>query len=207
MATNLNLPNPERKLAVGDQFDEKKNPEVRKICINPDKSYIHWKATKPGGEHVGIVKFSSGFVKFEDENVVGGEFVADMSTITDEDLRMNEMKNMLENHLKSSDFFDIVKFPTAVYSIKSVKLLPDDPVFTMEITGSLLIKDISNDVSFKIKPVSEITPLSFTTNEVILNRTHWKINYNSKSIFKSITDKIIHDDFELSVTIEFKEDK
>lgn len=204
MIANLNLPNPDREVAVGSQFDSANSDSVRKICINPDKSFIHWKATKPGGGHVGIVKFSSGYVKFDNDKVTGGEFVADMSTITDEDLKVNEMKNMLENHLKSSDFFDIAQFPTAVFSLKQVVMLPDDPVFAMQISGPLTIKGISNDVSFRIKPVSEITPLSFTTDEVILNRTHWKINYNSKSIFKSITDKIIHDDFELSVTIELK---
>lgn len=206
MNTNLNLPNPDRKLAVGDQFDDIKGSEMRKICVNPEKSFIHWKGSKPGGEHVGIIRLSSGYVKLNGSEVVGGEFVADMSTITDEDLHMDDMKKMLESHLKSPDFFDVVNFPTAVFSIHKVKLLPDDPVFSMEISGSLQIKETTNEVAFKIKPLSEIEPLSFTTNEVILNRTLWKVNYNSKSIFKSITEKIIHDEFEVSVTIEFKKE-
>lgn len=207
MNANLNLTNPDRKLAVNDQFDEVKGDGMRKICLNPEKSFIHWKGSKPGGEHIGIVRFASGYVKLNGVEVVAGEFVADMSTITDEDLHMNEMKNMLENHLKSPDFFDVAKFPTAVFSIHKVVLLPDDPVFTMQLNGALTIKDTSNDVSFKVKPLSEIEPLSFTTNEVVLNRTLWKVNYNSKSIFKSITEKIIHDEFEVSVTIEFKKDE
>lgn len=207
MNANLNLPNPDRKLAVNDQFDEVKGDGMRKICVNPEKSFIHWKGSKPGGEHIGIVRFASGYVKLNGTEVTGGEFVADMTTITDEELRINEMKNMLENHLKSADFFDVAHFPTAVFSIHKVTLLPDDPVFSMQITGSLVIKDISNEVSFKIKPISEVEPLSFTTDEVILNRTLWKVNYNSKSIFKSITEKIIHDEFEISATIEFKKEE
>lgn len=207
MNANLNLPNPDRKLAVNDQFDEVKGDGMRKICVNPEKSFIHWKGSKPGGEHIGIVRFASGYVKLNGTEVTGGEFVADMTTITDEELRINEMKNMLENHLKSADFFDVAHFPTAVFSIHKVILLPDDPVFSMQITGSLVIKDISNEVSFKIKPISEVEPLSFTTDEVILNRTLWKVNYNSKSIFKSITEKIIHDEFEISATIEFKKEE
>lgn len=207
MNANFNLTNPDRKLAVNDQFDEIKGEGMRKICVNPEKSFIHWKGSKPGGEHIGIVRFASGFVKLNGTEVAGGEFVADMATITDEELRINEMKNMLESHLKSADFFDVANFPTAQFSIHKVVLLPDDPVFTMEISGPLVIKGISNDVSFKIKPLSEVEPVSFTTNEVILNRTLWKVNYNSKSIFKSITEKIIHDEFEISVTIEFKKDE
>ncbi|MGL5689515.1 MAG: YceI family protein, partial [Bacteroidales bacterium] len=133
-------------------------------------------------------------------------FVADMTTIEDEELRMKEMKEMLENHLKSADFFDVKNYPTATFEIHTVKLLPDDPVFVMEMTGALTIKDIPQPVTFKVKQLSQINPVSFTTNEVVLNRTIWKINYNSKSIFKSITDKIIHDEFEISATITLKEE-
>ncbi|MGL5228359.1 MAG: YceI family protein [Bacteroidales bacterium] len=201
----FNLPNPDRSLSKSDQFEnEPKTENTHKICIDPLKSFIHWKGTKPGGEHIGTVKFSSGYIKLEDNNVTGGSFVADMTTITDEDQRMKEMKEMLENHLKSADFFDVKNFPTSTFEIHKVTLLPEDPVFVMEISGALTIKDIAQEVSFKIKQLSQVNPVSFTTNEVILNRTIWKINYNSKSIFKSITDKIIHDEFELSATIVLK---
>ncbi|MGL4781382.1 MAG: YceI family protein [Bacteroidales bacterium] len=202
----FNLPNPNRNLSTSDQFDPTaKTEKSNKICIDPVKSYIHWKGSKPGGEHTGIVRFSSGYIKLEEENVTGGSFAADMTSITDEDLRMKDMKEMLENHLKSADFFDVNNYPTATFEIHTVKLLPDDPVFVMEITGALTIKDIPQTVTFKVKQLSQINPISFTTNEVILNRTTWKINYNSKSIFKSITDKIIHDEFEISATIVLKE--
>ncbi|MGL5772030.1 MAG: YceI family protein, partial [Bacteroidales bacterium] len=197
----FNLPNPDRSLSKSDQFDStSKTENTHKICIDPLKSSIHWKGSKPGGEHTGIVRFSSGYIKFEENNVTGGSFVADMTTIEDEELRMKEMKEMLENHLKSADFFDVKNYPTATFEIHTVKLLPDDPVFVMEMTGALTIKDIPQPVTFKVKQLSQINPVSFTTNEVVLNRTIWKINYNSKSIFKSITDKIIHDEFEISAT-------
>ena len=49
------------------------------------------------------------------------KIVADITTLENIDLKDNqEMKAKLEGHLKSTDFFEVEKFPTASYEITKV---------------------------------------------------------------------------------------
>ena len=50
-------------------------------------SVLNWKGTKPGGAHDGTVALQSGVLSIENGTLKGGEFVIDMSTITNVDMK------------------------------------------------------------------------------------------------------------------------
>ena len=55
---------------------------------------------------------------------VGGEFTLDMDSIENLDLQDSEMRQILIRHLKSDDFFDVGRFPTAEFRFSKITPLP-----------------------------------------------------------------------------------
>ena len=65
--------------------------EGEKKEIKTDKSTITWKGYKVTGSHYGTVAIESGHLTFNDGKLVGGEFVADMSSIVTDDLTIKDI--------------------------------------------------------------------------------------------------------------------
>lgn len=166
----------------------------------PHQSKIYWKGTKPTGEHTGFIKLKEGG-KFlvEDNQLVGGEFIIDMNSIVDIDIEDAEMNAKLIGHLKSADFFHADSFPTAKFVITSVEALSGDEEFTHAIKGNLTMKDVTKGIDFKANVKVNEGAVSATSEEFVLDRTQWNVNYGSKSIFKELKDKFINDEFSLKI--------
>lgn len=154
--------------------------------VDLKKSEFSWKGTKVTGEHVGKVSLKSAQVTSKGDEVTGGEFVIDMSTMTVTDLE-GEWAQKFIDHIKSADFFDIAKHPEAKLVLTSVK--------DGEYKGNLTIKSKTNPVTFKAKREGKTYSgvLSF-------NRTKFDMIYGSGSIVKGLGDKMIHDE----VLVNFK---
>jgi len=112
--------------------------------------------------------------------------VIDLSTVKVADLE-GEWSDKFLTHIKSDDFFNIEKYPTAKLVIKSVK--------GNEFTGDLTIKGKTNPVTFTAKQDAK-------TYQGVLkfNRTKFDMVYGSGSFFKGLGDKMIHDE----VNVDFK---
>lgn len=154
--------------------------------VDLKKSEFNWRGTKVTGEHVGKVSLKSAKVTAKGDEVTGGEFVIDMSTITVTDLEGEWAQKFLD-HIKSADFFDIAKHPEAKLVLTSVK--------NGEFKGDMTIKGKTNPVTFKAKRDGKTYAgvLSF-------NRTKFDMVYGSGSFFKGLGDKMVHDE----VTVNFK---
>lgn len=85
------------------------------IQINTAKSNIHWKGTKmcEAGKHEVEIELKSGYFIINNDKLLNGNFIVDMSTIGVTDIPEHEPvpRKNLSNHLKSSYFFDVEKFP------------------------------------------------------------------------------------------------
>ena len=102
--------------------------EAVKVAVNVDElnnvdatsSVLTWIGTKPTGAHNGTVALKSGGLLVENNKLIQGVFVIDMSTITNVDMAGADGAGKIEGHLKSADFFDIAAYPTAKFVITSV---------------------------------------------------------------------------------------
>ncbi|MBK7652054.1 MAG: YceI family protein [Flammeovirgaceae bacterium] len=74
-------------------------------------------------EHNGNVKIKSGSLSVADGKINSGEFIIDMTTISNNDLTDAKDNTKLVNHLKSDDFFNAKKFPEAKVVVKKVNQL------------------------------------------------------------------------------------
>lgn len=146
-----------------------------------------------------VSKFSSSFTKVsgtvnydaaapEKSNVEATIEIASVSTASEK----------RDNHIKSPDFFDAAKFPTATFKSKSWKKTGES---TFDITGDLTIKDVTKEVVLKAELVgtgpgmggSTLTGWSATT-------TIKKSDYGLAG--PAMLSKVLGDDVTINISVE-----
>lgn len=170
----------------------------KEVKVDTNSSQIAWVGKKVTGQHNGTVNIKDGALEMENGEVTGGSFLIDMTTIDVLDLE-GEYKGKLMGHLRSDDFFSVEKYPTAEFVITSIDKSEATDA-THFVAGDLTIKGITNKVTFPanvtVKDGKANAKASFA-----LDRTKWQIRYGSGSFFDGLGDKMIYDDFELTVNL------
>ncbi|WP_040251588.1 YceI family protein [Psychroserpens mesophilus] len=168
---------------------------VAEKSVNVKDSNISWKGYKVTGSHEGTITLSKGILMFDDNNnLTGGNFTMDMSSITVTDLKAGEGKEKLEGHLKSDDFFGVNNHKQATFSINKV----DGKNGTYRVYGDLTIKGITKPATFQMIVKDNMASASFK-----IDRTKYDIRYGSASFFDDLKDKAIYDEFDLNVNLKF----
>lgn len=171
------------------------NPiDGEKKDIKVEESKVTWKGYKVTGSHYGSIALKSGALMFEGDQLTGGEFVVDMTTINTQDLE-GEYKGKLDGHLKADDFFGVANHPTSKLVFTSVMQTGKN---SYKVTGDLTIKSQTHPVTFDMSVYG-----SKATANVKVDRTKYDIKYGSGSFFDNLGDKAIYDEFDLVVDLEF----
>ena len=164
-------------------------------------SFVQWSAQKAvvDTKHTGTVEISEGEIVLTPEKTgfVGARFVMDMTTIIDEDLT-GKMKETLETHLKSDDFFSVATHPTATLVVTEAALNADGS-YTM--TGDLTIKGITHQVTFPATVALDGEELTASA-ELTIDRAKWDVRFGSDNFFEDLGDNLIDDQvrFEIEIT-------
>jgi polyisoprenoid-binding protein YceI len=181
--------------------------------VNTNSSNIEWVGTKVSGYHSGNLRIKSGSLIVDNNQVVGGNFVINMSSIqvTGPEDVSNEMNQKLLGHLKSPDFFDVEKNPEATFTITGVqpfsgsvnqqdesrqesinKYKVSDPTHT--ITGNLNIKGVNKNISFPAK-IDQKGDTIEAMAKFNIDRTEWNIVYPGQP------DDLIRKDVHLGILL------
>lgn len=172
--------------------------------LDVKKSKIKWIGKKFLGAHWGWVQFKSGSITFDGKKIVGGEFIVDMNTIENEDLKDKETNAKLVGHLKSDDFFSVAKFPTAKFVITHSTPLkqekPRDP--NLAITGKMTIKGITQTISFPATIKVEEGKIKAKA-KIDIDRTKFDVRFGSGTFFENLGDNVIYDNFTLELNLTF----
>lgn len=145
-------------------------------------STVTWTGSKPTGKHTGTFNVKSGTVTVNDGKINAGNFSIDLISLDNSDLAADpENKGKLEGHLKSPDFFDVAKYPTANFAITSVEPYVADSNntgagFTHLIKGNLTLKDSTKNISFPAKVTIDAQSL-VASAAFDIDRTTWGMNY------------------------------
>ncbi len=142
-------------------------------------STITWTGSKPTGKHTGTFKISAGTFNVKDGVLTGGNFIININSLNNEDLAKDaESKAKLEGHLKSPDFFDVAKYPTAKFEITAVELNTDTTKkdVTHIIKGNLTLKDSTKNIAIPARVTIDAKTLSANATFSI-DRTLWGMNY------------------------------
>ncbi|WP_439182958.1 YceI family protein [Carboxylicivirga taeanensis] len=162
--------------------------EAQKRQVDVKLSEVTWTGKKVTGEHTGKIMFKEGFVQLKDKQLVGGEFVIDMNTITCTDLDNPDYNAKLVGHLKSDDFFGVENYPHSKLVLNNVSAIGKG----YKVSGDLTIKGKTHPVSFEVKHSDHVFE-----GKMVIDRTKYDVRYGSGKFFDNLGDKMIYDNFEL----------
>lgn len=146
-----------------------------------------------GKKHPGNFRLSGGNVGISGNQITGGEFIINISSMEIEE-KGEMFQSKLRPHLLSGDFFDATKFGTAKFEITGVAPYIADGKDTsivaganFSISGNLTLKDETKNITFPARVDLDGNTLRATGNFNI-DRREWKIAYGND---KSLGDKFI----------------
>jgi polyisoprenoid-binding protein YceI len=170
-----------------------------------DGTQIEWEGRKLTGNHTGYLNISRGYISLNENNeIAGGEFVIDMTSITVTDLEPGEGKEKLEGHLRGTtegqegDFFNTNKYPTGEFVVTGMEVAEGKTW----LLGNLTLKEITRNVKFPVNLSLDGDKLILQSEEFAIDRTEWEVNFRSRSIFPNIGDLVIFDDIKLTIYLE-----
>ena len=170
---------------------------VEKLKINSSKSKIKWSGEYAFyfGGHEGYIDFKEGYFLKNMIVITGGKFIIDMTTIENTDIKNEEAKVGLVEHLKNEDFFDVNKYPVALLVITRVTYESENQI---KIHADLSIKDVTKPINLNAEVDYKKETLSAKFK---IDRTLWNITYNSKEVEGKLKDGLISDAISFEVKL------
>lgn len=174
--------------------------------IDTLNSRIEWKGYKvfksDQTSHFGTIKFESGDLTVKNGELESGKFVADMTSLTSVDLK-DDAENLakLEGHLKSGDFFEVEKFPTASYEITKVSKNTGGDYNTL-LDGNLTIKGITKPVQFNANVSVKDGAASIATEPKDISREGFNVKFQMP-----VANGVIADEVNMQILIKASERK
>jgi len=159
------------------------------LLITPDNSKVEFVAAKVTRSHNGSFKQFNGTVDLVNNAVEQSRVTIDVDTasvVTDED--------QLTGHLKTADFFDVAKFPKAIFV--STKIEPNTAAgATHNVTGNFDLHGVKKSITFPA--TIQIAPEAVSVNaEFAINRKDFGILYPGKA------DDLIRDGVVIKLTLK-----
>ena len=188
---------------TGQIVDQEQSPVEGKRPIDTSESLIEWTGQNLGSKHWGLLQSKSGRLGFRNGCVVSGYFVVDMHSITDLNIENNEMRKVLEEHLKSDDFFDCDRFPEAKFELTNVDSIagatPGTPNFNF--TGNFTLKGITQSIQFNAVCEFNDEGQWIAQANFDIDRTRWNIIYGSGKFFRGLGMHVVNDFISLQLKI------
>jgi polyisoprenoid-binding protein YceI len=157
-----------------------KEGEIMKLDVAESK--VEWKGYKvfksENTSHFGTLKFKSGEVTVKDNQLESGKWIVDISSLENVDLKDDaEQKAKLEGHLKSGDFFEIEKYPTAEFEITKVSKATDNSDYNTVIEGNLTLKGITKPISLKANVMVNGKEINIATEPTDIKREDFGVKF------------------------------
>ena len=168
--------------------------------VDTEASKVMWEGAKPTGTHKGYFNLSDGKFAMGDGTIQSGSFTVDMGTLTVTDLKAGEGKEKLEGHLKSGDFFEVEKFPTAKFEVVEVTKNAEGTEGTHTVKGNLTMHGNTKQITFPATVSVDGNKLMASSPNFTIDRTDWEISYKSPGI-TNVQDNIINDEVGLKIEL------
>ncbi len=170
--------------------------------IDLKESKVEWTGRNLINKHSGQVALSSGFVDFKQGMPVSGGATINMRRIMCSDLAGSDLHDVLIHHLESDDFFDVGRFPIALFSFHRAERCSECPGCTnLKLHGQFTMKAITHPLV--IDATAGYTPEGKAALQAnfTLNRTQWEILYGSGSFFRRLAGHLVNDAIEIQLRI------
>ena len=174
--------------------------------IDLESSVIQWAGRNMNSTHWGTLHLSSGEVSVNDGEV-SGKFTIDMNSIENVNLTGNELKPVLEDHLKSDDFFFVKKFPDARFHLlaKPITKGLNSSAPNYHVTGDLTLCGVTASQEFEASLAQDENGRLVAEAHFDFDRTRWGVIYGSTRFFKHLGMHLVFDHISLQLRIMTKQ--
>jgi len=170
--------------------------------IDCENSLIEWAGRNPNSTHVGTLGLSSGAIQVEG-GTISGHFTIDMLSISNGNLAGSDLQPVLEDHLKSDDFFFVDKFPEATFEMHAEPIGDGTAgsVANYQVSGQLTLCGVRAEQSFPATIVSNDDGKLAAEAHFDFDRTRWGVIYGSTRFFKHLGMHLVFDQISLQLRL------
>ncbi|MBD2714902.1 YceI family protein [Microvirga sp. STR05] len=163
-------------------------PTATSYSVNLEASRISWTGYAEVGTYAptGSIQFQRGRFNYDGSLLRNGRFEVDMRTIRQE-------QDQLAEHLRGPDFFDVEKYPVAVFVLSEVR--------QGIASGQLTVRGVTQPVRFPLTVERQANGRLRIQGTATLDRTKFGINHNSSSFFQNLGSYAIRNDFKLTFDV------
>lgn len=173
----------------------------KKYTVDPSATVIKWYGERiVGSKHTGTIDLKEGWLTTDGKSITGGEFVVDMKSIKNEDVKDAGSRAKLEGHLKSDDFFGVEKFPFSRLVLTGGSQFADGKAV---VKGSLTIKEATHPVKFTVLETKSGNLLTYTAT-ITYDRSLYDVRFGSGKFFSNLGNNAIRDEIKLDVSLSVK---
>ncbi len=176
--------------------------ENRLYTVDVEESIIEWTGRNRNTRHFGTLRLTEGSISVHDEGFTGS-FVLDMRSIVNKSLAGDPLKEVLEAHLASDDFFFIERFPTARFVIESAEIVEEPTLSAPNATvrGILDLHGVKNEIGFEAT-LNHLEDGGLTAEAHFdIDRTRWDIVYGSSRFFEHLGMHLVFDPISVQLHI------
>jgi polyisoprenoid-binding protein YceI len=163
--------------------------------LDTEKSVVEWTGRNINNRHYGRIAISGGEVVMSNGLPASGRFVLDMNSIANLDLQDEGWRGMLHRHLKSEDFFDVERHPTATFELSGAAAIvgatPGTP--NVEIAGKLTVKGTTRPLCFPAMVAAQADGTLKAQAAIDLDRTLWDVCYGSGRLYERLGMHLVND--------------
>lgn len=173
--------------------NEEKVLENGNYQVNKNKSTVAWTGEMVKVyKHSGIVDLKETQLEIENGEIKGGTFVVDLTTMVATDNNYNEKEGStpgkLIDHLRSSDFFYVEKYPTASFKIEKT----EGPT----VYGTLTVKGISNQEKIEKIQVQNNDNSKNIKGTLVFDRKKYDVSWDHP-----MQDMVLSNDVEVDINL------
>lgn len=185
-------------VTTADLPDDASVPVQGMYSIDRAASSLVWSGSKTFVKDfikkTGTIQIKSGEINYGGMDPSSGRIVIDMHTIMAQGEEPSAGK--LTTHLKNEDFFEVNRYPEAIFDITGISTNTNDETV---VGGNLTIKGTTQFVSFPVTIYGRDDARLYVKGTATIDRTQFGIKYGSDKFFDNLKDNVIADTFTLDM--------
>ncbi|MSM39572.1 MAG: sulfurtransferase [Geobacter sp.] len=169
--------------------------------IDATASVLEWTGRNINNRHYGRVPLQEGELVITGGGLRQGSVTLDMTGIINLDLKNEGYRQMLVNHLKSEDFFDVARYPVATMVLKGWEPIPEASPGTPDhlVRGELTIKGVTRPLTLPATVMPQEDGSVKAQALFAFDRTDWNITYGSGKLFEKLGMHLVHDRIDIEL--------
>jgi len=176
------------------------------LQMDLSKSSLRWIGRNPTNQHDGLIGLKSGSITLDESGaILEGEALVDMQQISCTDIEDKGVNGMLIAHLRNSDFFEVERYPEALFRFSKVETIPGNSPGqpNLEVSGELTLRGVTRPIDFQAMYTPLPDGVSFQA-QLDVNRVLFGAVYGSGSLFERLGMHLVNDLVNIQITAVFR---